>query len=107
MQSFHEADTTARNRAMNYFASHQRLWLFGYGSLIYKVDFRVRRRFVAGSDDFGRVPMTIVELTLLPVVLSPWSKARARCARALRSKLPRTCLNTSTIAKKTAICGRW
>lgn len=33
------SDTIAANRLMNHFDHHQQIWLFGYGSLIYKAGF--------------------------------------------------------------------
>lgn len=55
-------NTVQANKLMDYFDSHDQVWLFGYGSLIYKADFpfvmrrpaRItgwRRRFWQGSHD--------------------------------------------------------
>ena len=41
------ADTTALNRARHRFDEREQIWLFGYGSLIFKADFAFRERVPA------------------------------------------------------------
>lgn len=61
------ANTIAENQLMDYFDHHQHLWLFGYGSLIFKADFPFlerkpaairhwQRRFWQGSHDHRGTP---------------------------------------------------
>ena len=61
------ANTIALNQAMTHFNDHESLWLFGYGSILYKVDFPYLekkparifhwvRRFWQGSHDHRGTP---------------------------------------------------
>ncbi|MCG2583181.1 gamma-glutamylcyclotransferase [Massilia sp. TS11] len=60
-------DTTALNQAMDHFDGHDNVWLFGYGSIIFKADFPYlarrpahildwQRRFWQGSHDHRGTP---------------------------------------------------
>ncbi len=60
-------DTSVSNRRMRYFDQHDAVWLFGYGSLIFKADFpwqqrrsasimHWQRRFWQGSHDHRGTP---------------------------------------------------
>ncbi|MGO2131849.1 MAG: gamma-glutamylcyclotransferase [Halomonas sp.] len=47
-------DTTRLNQAMTHFENHQNLWLFGYGSLIWKAGFDYLERRPAWIDGWTR-----------------------------------------------------
>lgn len=47
-------DTTAINRRMDHFADQANVWVFGYGSLIYKADFPYLERQPAAIDGWTR-----------------------------------------------------
>jgi cation transport protein ChaC len=48
------ADTIAINRMMDQFDGHHSVWLFGYGSLIYKADFPYLQRRPASIANWTR-----------------------------------------------------
>jgi cation transport regulator ChaC len=48
------ADTIATNKLMDKFNGHQRVWLFGYGSLIFKADFPFIERRPASIANWTR-----------------------------------------------------
>ncbi len=48
------ADTIAINQKMDQFDGHHSVWLFGYGSLIYKADFPYLQRRPASIDNWTR-----------------------------------------------------
>lgn len=47
-------DTTAINQRMEHFAGEPTLWVFGYGSLIYKADFACLERHAAAIEGWTR-----------------------------------------------------
>ncbi|MGQ4879432.1 gamma-glutamylcyclotransferase [Billgrantia sp. LNSP4103-1] len=47
-------DTTSLNRERNFFAASQTLWLFGYGSLIWKAEFPFHERRPAHIEGWAR-----------------------------------------------------
>jgi glutathione-specific gamma-glutamylcyclotransferase len=48
------ANTIAINRQMDYFDGHHSVWVFGYGSLIYKADFPFMQRRAASITGWSR-----------------------------------------------------
>ena len=101
-------NTIARNQQMAHFDGHHSVWLFGYGSLIFKPDFAYlerrpatiagwTRRFWQGSHDHRgteTAPGRVATLIAQP---------DAQCAGMAYLITPAV-FATSTIAKRTATC---
>ncbi|MFT5134860.1 MAG: cation transport protein ChaC [Gammaproteobacteria bacterium] len=47
-------DTSGANKSLDFFDQHNDLWLFGYGSIIFKADFDYLEKQTATVADFSR-----------------------------------------------------